>query len=382
MDTAYDVIVIGVGSMGSSACYFLSKAGLRVLGLEQYGIVHEQGSHTGQTRIIRKAYFEDPSYVPLLVRAYQLWAQLEQLSGEKLFYRTGLLYAGTPGHSLLAGVRESARAYAIDVASWDSTQLKQHFPQFHFPTGWEILFEADAGFVRPEATILAYTKFARALGASIHENEKVLDWTCTDSHVTVKTRQGIYHAAKLVITAGSWAGQLVPGLRQKISVSRQVLAWMQPAITARYEPARFPCWMLAMEDVPGCYYGFPYVDEESFGAPAGLKLAHHTPGNATNPERVDRHVLPSEVAPLREIITTYFHGDFSDGDAKTCLYANSPDENFMIDLLPGTESRVAIAAGFSGHGFKFVPVVGEILAGLIVEGSTDLPVGFLSLNRF
>jgi sarcosine oxidase len=387
-NTSFDVIVIGIGSMGSSACYYLAQRGYRVLGIEQFDISHEFGSHAGQSRIIRKAYFENSDYVPLLNRACENWKALEEETATQLYYRTGLVYFGNPHHLLMQGVKQSASLYNIPLENV-STSSAQRFPQFKIPDEFETLFEPDAGFVTPENAIQLYTKQAIKKGAEIHTNEKVLDWKKNGSGIVVTTNKNIYRSNKLIITAGAWAGKMIPTLNNKIKVTRQFVGWIKPRLngssTAKnwndFTLNNFPCWLLADDTRPGCYYGFPILPE-SFGGPAGLKLAHHYPALETDPDNVDRQMNAEEEDDLKYVLNKYLPGVFEWVlSYKICLYANSPDEDFIIDNLPGYEDHVAVACGFSGHGFKFVSVVGEILTDLI-DGKTKIPIEFLSARRF
>jgi sarcosine oxidase len=376
----FDFIVIGVGSMGSSTCYYLAKRGYSVLGIEQFDISHEYGSHTGQSRIIRKAYFEHPDYVPLMERAYQNWSALERDTGEQLYFKTGLLYAGNLDNEMIKGVKQSATLYNIEV---NKNVEKERYPQFNFPSEFEILFEPNAGFLPPERSIGLYAQQAKKYGAIIHTNEKILEWNKEGNGMVVKTDKDIYHCNKLIITAGAWAGKMIPGLADKIKVTRQLVAWVKPKEEKQFLLNNFPCWMIADDERKGCYYGFPKLSTEKFGQPEGLKLAHHHPLTVTDPDNVNRETTNVDIENLKYCLDKYLPGAFQKVlSTKICLYANSPDENFIIDKLPGHEDNVSIACGFSGHGFKFVSVVGEILADLATTGKTDLPIEFLNARRF
>jgi sarcosine oxidase len=368
--------------MGSSACYFLAKRGYKVLGLEQFSVSHEFGSHAGQSRIIRKAYFEHPDYVPLLIRAYENWKLLEEETGEQLYFKTGLAYFGPPDHLVMQGVNRSASLYGIELENLNKAEIKKRFPQFQIPEKFQCLFEPDTGFVRPEKTIQLYADLATRNGATINANEKVLSWEKDGDGIVVRTDNNIYHSKKLVITAGAWAGKMIPGFDKKLKITRQFVSWIKPKNESAFSLGKFPCWLLADDDKPGVYYGFPSLSTEKFGPPAGLKLAHHYPAIETDPDHVDRNPTKEDEDDLKWALNKYFPGVFESFlTEKICLYGNTRDENFIIDKLPGFEDRVAIACGFSGHGFKFVPVVGEILADLITDGKSKLVIEFLRANR-
>lgn len=379
----FDAIVLGVGSMGSATCYYLASRGYRVLGLEQFDIPHDQGSHAGQSRIIRKAYFEHPDYVPLLERAYENWKDIENKTGSQIYFPTGLLYAGKPTDILIKGVRESTEKYNLNVESLSRFDIKKRFAQFQIPKEYEVLFEPDAGFVTPERAILLFAEQAIRSGAQIHTKEKTTSWKKEGDLITVITDKSTYTCKKLIITAGAWAGSMIPGLSSQLKVTRQVIAWVNPKERKPFELGQFPCWMIDDHTQEGMYYGFPVLPVAKFGAPIGLKVALHYPGQVTNPDSVNRIPSKEDENHLVEALDKYLpKGYESTHVLKTCLYTNTPDENFILDFLPGYDQQVVIAAGFSGHGFKFVSVVGEIMADLAMRGKTELPIGFLNAQRF
>jgi sarcosine oxidase len=369
----YDHIVIGVGSMGSATCYQLARRGRSVLGLEQFSIPHELGSHAGESRIIRKAYYEHPDYIPLLLRAYENWNELMERSGKTLYHKTGLLYAAPKGHQLIRNIRNAADKFGIPLLSNISSS-------FSLPDNFETLFEPDAGFVEPENTIRTLVKHAIDLGAEIHEREEVLGWTMdSNGTMVVSTNISEYSCNKLVITSGAWSGKIIPGIKGRLRVTRQVLAWFKPAQHDRFSEQDFPCWMVATDHQDGVYYGFPITSSH----PGALKLAYHWPGAETEPDKVERLVSQADVDDLEGFLKNYLPAGFGNIEStKVCLYSNSPDEHFVIDNLPGMGEKVCVAWGFSGHGFKFVPVVGEILADLAMYHRTALPINFLNASRF
>jgi sarcosine oxidase len=379
----YDVIVIGVGSMGSSTCYHLAKQGVSVLGLEQFDIPHELGSHAGQSRIIRKAYGEGSDYVPLLERAYKNWRALESETGAQVYYKTGLAYFGAPDDPFLSTVKGSSKKYNIPVNNLTEKECDLKYPQFKLPKNFQRLEEPDAGFITPERSILLYVQQAVLNGATIRTKEKVLEWKREISGgVTVVTNRGTYSAGKLIITAGPWAGKVMPSLASKLTVTRQAVAWVKPKKWDNFMLGKFPCWILEEKDHD--FYGFPILPVGTFGGPLGLKLALHYPGaDPTDPDAVNRNTKESDEKILIDFISRFIPDGYENTLVmKTCLYTNSPDNNFIIDYLSGYEKDVVFATGFSGHGFKFVSVVGEILADLATKGKTEQPIGFLSSKRF
>jgi len=379
----YDVIVLGVGSMGSSACYHLAKRGFKVLGLEQFDIPHELGSHAGQSRIIRKAYGEGSDYVPLLERAYKNWQTLESETGSQVYYKTGLAYFGAQEDPFLKTVKGSSRKYSIPLNELTEEECNQKYPQFKLPQNFQRLEEPEAGFITPERSILLFVQQAVLNGAVIRTKEKVLEWKRDISgSITIVTNKGTYKAGKLVITAGPWAGKMIPSLASKLTITRQAVAWVKPKKWDNFTLGKFPCWILENKEYD--FYGFPILPVGTFGGPLGLKLALHYPGaDATDPDSVNRNTNVSDEKILVDFLNQYIPDGYENTLLmKTCLYTNSPDQNFIIDYLSGFDKDVVFATGFSGHGFKFVSVVGEILADLSMNGLTQLPIDFLSAKRF
>jgi sarcosine oxidase len=378
----YQIIVLGVGSMGSAACWHLAKRGYHVLGLEQFNIVHERGSHTGQSRIIRKAYFEHPDYVPLLQRAYHNWEQFQQSVSSQIYHKTGILYMGKPNSEVISGTHRSASQYHIPLQEIDRSIARTRYSSFNIPDDFDVFIEPDAGFVTPEKAISLYTKDAISMDAEIRSSVKVERWIRENNQIKVFTSAGNFTSDKLVITAGSWSTNVIPKLRTNLKVTRQILAWINPVEAEKFTEGNFPCWFV---DDPerGLFYGFPIVKDDQVNAPGGLKLALHQPGDLYNPDEVDNKIPTSAIADISYFLKKYFPVRLtSDIVYKQCLYTYSEDSDFIIDYLPGYENNVTIACGFSGHGFKFVSVVGEILADLSTKGKTDLPIEFLSLRRF
>ena len=383
INTFFDIIVIGVGSMGAPACYYLAKRGYKVLGIEQFNITHELGSHVGQSRIIRKAYFEHPDYVPLLQRAYANWRELENETGEQVYYPSGLVYFSSPKHELIKGVKRSAELYKIPLDVLDRAATVKKFPAFRIPGDFETLFEPEAGFITPEKAIKLYAGLADSYRATIHTGEQMISWKKTGDSITVQTDKDTYRCGQLIIAAGAWSAKLAPFFREAIKVTRQFVAWVRPKKEKGFLLNEFPCWMIADNEKSGCYYGFPVLPQDKFGEPYGLKLAYHYPGEVSDPDRVNRETTAEDMESIRYVMDKYLPGIFdSVVTTKTCLYSNTPDEHFIIDRLPGHEDHVTIACGFSGHGFKFASVVGEVLADLAITGKTDQPIDFLGAKRF
>jgi sarcosine oxidase len=374
----HDVIVAGLGGMGSSTAYHLAGRGKRVLGLERHTPAHDQGSSHGQSRIIRQAYFEDPAYVPLLLRAYELWEQLERETGEDLMTLTGGLMIGPPESRTFTGSKATADEYDLPYEVFDAGELKRRYPMFEPTEGTIALFEEKAGFVRPEASVKAHLNRAASMGADLRFGEEILSWEPTASGVRVETASDVYEAERLVVTAGAWTPKLLADLGLPLEVTRQILFWFDPV--GGVEPFlsnRFPVFIWEPED-GNAFYSIPAHD----GPRGGVKVAFfRADGKPADPETIDREVHDDEVEFIRSYVTKYVPA--LDGEllyAKTCMYTNTPDEHFVISTHPD-HPQAAIAAGFSGHGFKFCGVVGEILADLVTEGETERPIDLFSPTR-
>ena len=374
--SGFDVIVVGVGAMGSAACYQLAKRGARVLGLEQFDIPNALGSSHGQSRMIRMAYYEHPDYVPLLRRAYELWEEQEVESGQKLLYLTGGIYIGPPEGEIVAGSLRSAQQYNLPHEFLDRKELRHRFGQFHVDESWVALYEPQAGFLVPERVISAYAQAALREGAEIHGHEQVISWKSDGRGVSVTTNIGEYRADKLVFCGGPWSSCLIRDLGMELVVTRQVLAWVWPRQPKQFALGEFP--VFAVDCLDGTlHYGFPMSEDYP-----GFKVAHHAPGAVTDPDFVTRGQKPGDQQTFRPFLQKILpdaNGPLL--SMKICLYTNSPDHHFIIDRHPKYE-RVTIACGFSGHGFKFSSVVGEIIADLALKGQTALPAQFLQLRRF
>ena len=371
----FDCIVIGVGGMGSSTLYNLAKRGRRVLGLEQFDIPHAEGSSHGVNRIIRLAYYEHPSYVPLLRRAYELWSEIESVTGEQLLYKTGSIDTAPSGHEVFEGSLESCLLHDIPHRVLNHAQINEEFPGYQLPPGHMGLLQGDGGFVLSERSIVAYANAAMSTGAEIHAREVVSGWEPDQGGVRVFTDRGEYTAERLVITAGAWTSGMVPILDDLAVPERQVLAWLQPIDGSLYTPEVFPVFNAYFDE--GRYYGFPV-----YGIP-GFKVGrYHHLEEVIDPDFAIKTVNSEDEAVLRSAVERYFpKANGTTMTLKTCMFTNTPDEHFIVDLLPANP-QVAVAAGFSGHGFKFASVIGEILADLAINGETEHNIDLLKIDRF
>ena len=369
----FDAVVVGVGGMGSAALYHLARRGKRVLGIERFDVPNDLGSSHGVTRIIRLAHFEHPSYVPLVRRAYELWRELETAAGEQLLHVTGAVDAGG---EIYDGSLRSCVEFDLPHELIDGRELGRRFPGYRLPEDLPVLLQPDGGFLACERCVVAHADAAVASGAVLRTGERVLGWEAEDDRVVVRTDRRTVETEHLVLTAGAWSqevARLPPGL---VVAERQVLAWFEPRRPDLFSLGRFPVFNLALDEEH--VYGFPI-----FGVP-GFKVGRYERGGerVRDPDSLSRETTPDDDAALRPFVERYF----PDGAGATllltvCPFEPSPDEDFVLDRHPESE-RVVFGGGFSGRGFKFCSVVGEILADLALEGETRHDIGFLRLGRF
>ncbi|RKD93755.1 N-methyl-L-tryptophan oxidase [Halopiger aswanensis] len=372
----YDVVVIGVGGMGSATTYHLAERGLDVVGLERYDIPHTMGSSHGITRIIRRAYYEHPDYIPLIERAYDLWDDLAEETGRDVIHRTGSIDAGPEGNVVFEGSLRSCEEHDIPHEVLTSAEVAERFPGYDLPEGHKALYQPDGGFVVPEQAIVGHAEAAQAAGAEVRARERVLDWEPTpDEGVRVETDRDTYEADAMVLAAGAWNYKFTDALEGLAVPERQVLGWFQPERPATFEPDNFPVWNLKVPE--GRFYGLPIYDVP------GMKLGkYHHFDEDVDPDEYDREPNREDERLLREVVENYFPGAAGPTmRLATCMFTNSPDEHFILDTLPD-HPQVAVGAGFSGHGFKFASVIGEILADLAADGETDHPIEMFGLDRF
>jgi len=371
-DATYDAIVVGIGGMGSAAFYHLTRRGAQVLGLEQFDIAHDKGSSHGLSRMIRLAYWEHPSYVPLLRRAYELWRELECASGEPLLITTGSIDAGPADSPAILGARRACDMFSLPHVLYDGASLTTVFPGYRLPSDFTALYQPDGGFLGPERCIHAHVDAAQRAGAVVNTHERVLDWTERDGHVDVRTDHTTYTCRQLIVTAGAWAGKLLKDLRPMLTPERQVMLWVAPLRPEYFQPATFP--VVYMHTAEGSFYALP--SHQGSGVKFGK---YHHLEQRVDPDAMDRECHAEDERVLREGVRRYFPD--ADGPTlamKTCLFTNTPDEHFVITRLAGA---ITVAAGFSGHGFKFCSVVGEILADLALDGGTRHDISLFARDR-
>jgi len=370
----YDAIVLGTGGVGAAALYHLARRGVRALGLDRFAPGHDRGSSHGDTRIIRQAYFEHADYVPLALRSYELWGELEARRGEQLFHQVGLLQIGPPAGSVVQGVLGSARMHGLQVERLDRSQIAAQFPGHRTPEGMIGVLERKAGYLRVEACVKAHAEEAVKLGAALQSGVTVAGWRATSNGVEVDTDRGKFTAGRLIISAGAWAPELLKDLGIRFEVRRKPLFWFETDGPMHRVEAGAPTFLYEMPH--GVFYGFPQVDGY------GVKVAEHSGGEVVlDPLTLDRTFRPGEEARVAEFVA----GQLPGVSPRTlrhsvCMYTMSPDEHFVVDRHP-EHAQVFFAAGLSGHGFKFTCALGEALAELALEGRTKLPMKFLEMGR-
>lgn len=372
----YDVAVVGLGGMGSAAIAHCAKRGARVIGVEQFEREHELGASSGRTRIIRQAYFEDAAYVPLVLRAYELWHELAKETQLEILRLTGLLMAGMPESEVITGSLRAAEMHDLPVGRLDTQQLRARFPRLRVRGGEIGVFERLAGAVFPERAIAAHLAVAVANAAEMRFGTALREWSSEDDAIALLLSDGSrLRARSLILTLGPWFARELRDAGVPLEIQRNVQAWFTPS-TAEYDSQTFPAFLIERESLPAPLYGFP-----DFGD--GVKAAFHAHGVITDPDRLDRKIdVPCDVRPVAAALEEWMPGAADRfREAKACMYALTPDRHFVVDRHP-REKRVVLCGGFSGHGFKFASVMGEICAQLALDGGTPAPIGFLSLQRF
>lgn len=356
----HDVAIVGLGAMGSAAALELARRGADVIGFDRHTPPHTLGSSHGGSRIIREAYFESPVYVPMVQRAFELWRALERASGTPLLQPTGGLMIGAPDSVLVEGALRSAREHGLLHEVLSATEIRARYPVLNPEDDMVAVWEPRAGVLAPEACVTAQLDQARAHGAALRFDEPVVGWDVQAGGVRVVTAHGVVHAKRLVISAGAWTASLLPGMQVPLAIERQVQHWFEPLSHAdAFTPQRLPIHLWQF-DGGRFFYGFPDMG-------AGIKMSFHHRGEETTADTVQREVSTQEVDEVRRAVQRFVPAAAGRVRASSvCLYTNTPDEHFWIDRHP-SQADVIVASPCSGHGFKFAPVVGEIVADL-VEG--------------
>jgi sarcosine oxidase len=365
---ARPIAVIGLGATGSAALFQLARRGLHAVGIEQFELGHDRGSSHGPTRIIRPAHFENASYGPLMRRAYTLWRELESLAARKFLHLSGLIEIGPADGTIVRGTLAAAGDLPHELLS--AGLAMRRYPVFKLPETFVAVWQPDGGFIEAGIAMAAHLQCAKAAGATIRTTEKVLRVVPSRDGVRIDTDRDVIEADAAIVAAGPWLRSLMPELNLPLRVTRQVVGWFEPA-TADPVPA------FILESEYGVHYGLPAYRR------MGIKIAkHHHRDEAVTPENYDMTVSATDEAAIRAPLAKYLPGAIGGlGGAHTCLYTMTPDETFVLDRMPGFP-RVVIASPCSGHGFKFSPAIGEIIADLATQGATGHDIARFRLQRF
>ncbi len=374
------MIVLGLGAMGSAAAYELARAGASVLGLEQFGPFHDKGSSHGRTRMIRKAYMEGEAYLPLLERSYEKWLALDNMGRRPVINLCGGLYLGKKSDDIIADTLAMARTHDLALEELGPKEITKRFPAFRPDPDMIGLFDPEAGYINPAGIFSFYHRMAKEHGADLHFNEKVRGIRVEKNKIHIFSNQRDYQGKKLILAAGAWLGKVAAslGVSLPLEVRRMVLNWFKPkGPPSRYKPGPFVPNLWVLED-GRIIYGFPWTEEEE-----GVKYAFHNRFQVVeDPDQVKRSVAKGEVREIWQVLATYVPDAAKTLlKSKVCFYTMTPDEQFLIGTLPGY-GNVLVAGGFSGHGFKFTPVVGEILKHLALEGTTSYDIAAFDPGRF
>jgi sarcosine oxidase len=372
----FDVAVVGLGGIGSAVAAQCATRGASVIGLEQFGPAHDRGSSHGKSRMIRQAYFEDAAYVRLVLRSYELWRELEQKSAEQLLRITGVLSVGEEGSEIISGTKRSAVEHELRLETLSRREVEERYPTLRLLTDEVALFEPDGGVLDPERAVGAHLKMASASGADLRFQATMRSWEATGQGITIILEDGSRISARtFVLSLGPWFKETLNTLGVPLRIQRNVQAWFSPSSNS-YGVGVFPAFLLDRAGLPAPLYGFP-----DFGD--GVKAAFHGFGQLTTANELDREVnLTRDVAPIAAAMEEWMPGAAAKfREAKPCMYSLTPDGNFVIDQHP-QHPNIILCGGFSGHGFKFAPVIGEIAADLALDGRSRHQIDFLSLKRF
>lgn len=374
---SFDAAVIGLGAMGSAVALSLARRKASVIGFDRFKPPHSFGSHGGSTRVFRMAYPELPDYVPLAQHAGKFWGRLEEETSTRLLTRCGLLTMGADDSAPICGIRYCAQHYELPVEELTAGEIRKRYPAFHPSDDYVGCLETSAGWLDVDKSIEQMHRLARDFGAELMTDSEVTGWQNDGRTAVIRSRAGAFSARNLIITGGAWAAKILRDLDLPLKVVRKTFAWFDPLIPDQFAEGGIPIFGFP----PKMFYGFPNIGGQ------GVKVAEHLGGD----EAVDPDMAPAagdrDKPPLVETAARFLPGLAGPppGDesrilrVSNCLYTMTPDENFILDRHPDHDN-VYFAAGFSGHGFKFAPLIGEIMADLALAGLTAYPIDFLRLG--
>jgi sarcosine oxidase len=367
--------VVGLGATGSAALCRLARRGVHAIGFEQFETGHDLGSSHGPTRIFRLAHFENASYVPLLRRAYALWRELESIAQRPFVDRTGIVEIGPAGGDLIKGTLAAAQRHNLPHEVMDAKALMRRYPTYTLAEDFAAVLQPDGGIIAARSAIETNIRIATEAGARVRSGEKVLSIEPKGKGVRLRTEHDEIEVDGAIIAAGPWMGSLLPELKLPLRVTRQVVGWFEPHDPAPFAADRFPVFLL--ESRFGIHYGFPNDGR------MGIKVSkHHHRDETVTPDLCNRNVTAEDVALIRAPLAQFIPG--ANGrllNAQTCLYTMTPDDTFIVDRMAGFP-HIVIASPCCGHGFKFSPVIGEIVADLAVLGTTEHDISQFRLDRF
>jgi sarcosine oxidase len=382
--TTYDFIIAGLGTAGSATCMTLARRGFKVLGIDNYNPPHNMGSHHGASRSVRRAYLEGTSYVPMTMKSWELWRKLEKSSGQKLLIKTGNLTIGPPDSPAVSGFIASAQKYEIPYEYLTATEVRKRWPQLSLPDSFVAGLEISAGIVFPEMSIASFLAEAEKAGADLVTEEPVDRWSEDQGTVYVHTARNTYKTGRLLISAGAWTNRLLGLPGGSLMPKRVPVHWVKAPQDKRLHIGRFPVnfWQVPTENHLRStqsyreFYALPVISPSS-----EIKIAFHNGLVDCDPMTLSREVLPNEVEKIKTIISKFLpdlqHGAIT---SEVCMYTMTPDGHFYLGKRPGSKNVFGVA--LAGHGFKFAPVLGEILADLMMDIPPSVDVELFSPNRF